>query len=426
MPEDSAPNLTLRKLMEEYGFTREGLAEAVNDAIESATGTPGNCTPKLVGLWLRGKVVWPKTRSRTGLEGVFGRPASELGFRPPGDSAAGVTVRASPTNTPPQDTTVHRRNFVLSGALLFLLPALPETGRLGMSDIARIHEGEAQLTDLDSRHGSAEIAGAAARYIAHVEQAMRRCTYGSRVQTELNQSLGNLCALAGWLSYDSGQHDKARHWWDSGLRHSLLARNSTLQARIWSYMARQAVDLGHGSEAVAIARAALDAAGPRRDPRLSALLHNRIALGHAVDGRAARCEESLVRAQRAWDRVSGEAPPWMAFVTPHEMLSQGSLCYGQLGRHARAVEWRREAIEQGDGPAFQRNGFADQVLLAQELLSSGEVEEATVAGAKALGFLPRVRSPRWNTALAGFRDNLTARAPRQGEEFADRYRKAFA
>ena len=145
------------------------------------------------------------------------------------------------------------------------------------------------------------------------------------MQGHLHRALGDLAASTGWFAYDAGQHDRARSWWDTALRYALLARDPLLQARIWSYMARQACDLGHGGEAVAIARAALDATRNRRRARLSALLHARVALGHAVDGRGARCGQSLRRAEQSLDLDDTHPDPWLAFVGPYELLGQAAL-----------------------------------------------------------------------------------------------------
>ncbi|MGO4747643.1 hypothetical protein AB4212_03220 [Streptomyces sp. 2MCAF27] len=290
-----------------------------------------------------------------------------------------------------------------------------------MSDIARIRGAEACLVRLDDEHGSAQLAEVAARYIEHVECAMRHCTYGSRVQTSLHRTLGEMCAQAGWLSYDSAAHDQARHWWDTGLRYALLARDSVLQARIWSNMARQAVDLGHGSEAVAIARAALDATRNRRHPRLSALLHSRVALGHSVSREKGRCGQSLHRAEQELDREAGDTPPWLAFCGPDELAGQAALCFYNLGDYLAAAQADKDALAGPQIAQFRRNEFATHVSLARNLLAAGELDEALVSGHQALDLLPEVRSPRWAAHLDRFRRDLEATPA--ASEFVDRHQE---
>ncbi|MEU0841851.1 hypothetical protein ABZ370_20615 [Streptomyces sp. NPDC005962] len=397
-------NVALRKLMTEYGLTREGLAEAINAVTERGAAVLGTTTARHVGRWLSGDVTWPRERSRLGLEAVFGRSAVELGFRPPVSGPAGVTVRP-PVPFRRQEPPVYRRKFILGLGTLLALPTLPESGRLGMSDISRIRGAEARLVALDAQHGSAQLAEVAARYVEHVEYSMRRCTYGGRVQTSLHQTLGEMCEQTGWLSYDSGRYEQARHWWDTGLRYALLARDSTLQARIWAGMSRQAVDLGHGAEAVAIARAALDATRNRRHRRLSALLHTRVALGCSVDGEKGRCGQSLHRAEQEMDREHDETPPWLAFCGPGELAGQVALCFYNLGDYAKAAQADRDALTDL-APAFRRNQFATHVSLARSLLAGGELDEALVSGHQALDLLPAVRSPRWAGPLAQVRRDM--------------------
>ncbi|WP_405772145.1 hypothetical protein [Streptomyces sp. NBC_01538] len=425
MDDQLRPNLTLRRLMSEYGFTCEGLAEAVNNETERLSGQPGNCAARLVGYWLSGRTTWPRSRARRSLEAVFGRPADELGFRSPVPGPVGVTVRMPVTATP-QEPPVLRRKFVLGLGTLLALPALPESGRLGMNDVARIREAEAYLMQFDRQHGSAQLSAAAGRYVEHVEQAVRHCTCSGRVQTQLHQALGEMCARVGWLAYDCTWHDQARRYWDTALRYALLARDPMLQARIWASLSRQAVDLGHGAEAVTIARAALDVTRGRRDPRLSTLLHTRVALGHAVNGEKGRCGHSLHRAEQSLDGATDDAPPWLMFCGPDEVAAQAALCFYNLGDYPRAAQADQEALALLAPEEFRRNAFATHVSLARNLLAAGEADGALEVGQDALGLVREVRSPRWGEHLARFRDDVLGRAPRGAQEFADHYREATA
>lgn len=116
---------------------------------------------------------------------------------------------------------MRRRRFILglTGSLL-ALPSLPEAGRLGVADVERVRTAAAQLHRLDDLHGGVELADVAGHYIEYVERAARRCPYGSRVQTGLYRTLGEVAASAGWFSFDTGQQVQARRWWDNGLRYA--------------------------------------------------------------------------------------------------------------------------------------------------------------------------------------------------------------
>lgn len=421
----TGPNETLRALMAQHGFSHNGLADAICTTSQWITAKPVSCTGRQIRRLLSGEIAWPGEAYRAALEEVFGVPSEKMGFVP----SAGYRsrVRAKCPQTPPcqQEQPVQRRQFIVSFGSLIALPSLPESGRLGMNDIVRIREAEGRLMRLDRQYGgSTHLVDVAGRYIAHVEEAMRRCTYGEKVQTQLHQALGEMYAQAGWLAYDSSQHDQARRMWDTGLRYALLARDTVLQARIWASLSRQAVDLGHGAEAVYLARTALDATRNNRPSRMSVLLHSRVALGHSVQGERGRCGQSLHRAEQQLDRAAEQqAPPWLAFCGPDELAGLAALCFHHLGDHPKAVQASRESLDLTRADDFQRNAFATHVGLARDLIAAGEADGALEAGMQALELLPEVTSPRWGAQLAQVHKDLRDRVPKQARDFSERYRE---
>ncbi|MFJ5226285.1 hypothetical protein [Streptomyces sp. NPDC088400] len=315
-----------------------------------------------------------------------------------------------------------RRQFVLglTGAAL-ALPPLPGAGRLGMSDIDRIQATSAQLHQLDNAHGGEQVAEIAARYIEYVEHAARHCTYGGAVQTRLHRTLGELCASAAWFYFDAGQQEAARRWWDTGLRYALLGRDRLLQARIWSSMSHQASALGHGAEAVAIARAALEGTRNVRDGMLSSILHTRVARGYSVQGEKGWCGKSLHRAEQAYDQEPAEPMRWLSFYSAGELFSTTALCHLDLGLYDQAVQGASAALAAVQSTPFYRNQLAGHVRLARCLGAAGELDAAMAAGESALSLLPQVRSPRIMAGLTSFRDDLLVRRPAGAADFSERY-----
>lgn len=315
-----------------------------------------------------------------------------------------------------------RRKFLLNAGTVIALPALPASGRIGMSDVARIQGAEARLVQLDTAHGGAGFVIIASRYVEHIEHTIRHCTYGSRVQTALYRTAGEISATAGWLAYDSQKHQEARGHWRTALQYARLGKAPELEARIWSSMARHAVDLGHGAEAVGMARAALDSTRGRRDPRLSALLHARVALGHAAGGQSGRCAQSLHRAEQELDRASEAPPAWLAFCGPDELASQNAMCNHYLGDHARAAQAAHDAVSRTSPSEFRRNSFSRRVSLARSTFAAGNADEALAAGHSALDLLPEVRSQRWAHELAQFQRDVQTHRPTGAADFTERFR----
>ncbi|MFJ2116627.1 hypothetical protein ACIOEX_32920, partial [Streptomyces sp. NPDC087850] len=308
----------------------------------------------------------------------------------------------------------------MTGAALSL-PSLPTAGRLGMSDIERIQATAGRLHQLDNAHGGVEIAQIAARYIEYVEHAARRCAYGGNVQTALHRTLGELCASCAWFSFDAGHQDTARRWWDTGLRYALLGRDRLLQARIWSSMSHQASQLGHGAEAVAIARAALDDTRGVRDGELSSLLHTRVARGHAVQGERGWCGRSLHQAEQTYDQEPADPLKWLGFYSAGEVASTTALCHLDLGLYDDAVRHAHAALAAVEPTPFRRNRLAGHVRLARCLAAAGELDAAIAAGTDALDLVPHVSSPRVMAGLTGFRDDLLIRRPAGAADFLERY-----
>ncbi|MEV7427764.1 hypothetical protein [Streptomyces sp. NPDC091212] len=347
--------------------------------------------------------------------------AEEMGFVPTTSYRSRVRAKSKPSPNQ-QDQPVLRRQFVLglTGAVLSL-PSLPGAGRLGMSDVDRIKATAVQLHQLDNLHGGTQVAEIAARYIEYVEHAARRCTYGGNVQTALHRALGELCASAAWFCFDAGQQDAARRWWDTGLRYALLGRDRLLQARIWSSMSHQAALLGHGAEAVAIARAALEDTRGVRDGTLSSLLHTRVARGQSVQGEKGWCGKSLARAEQAYDQAPAEPLTWLGFYSAGEIASSTALCHLDLGLYRQAVDGARAALDEVTSTPFRRNELAGHVRLARCLGAAGELDAAMAAGHSALELVPEVRSPRVMAGLAEFRDDLLIRRPAGATDFSERY-----
>lgn len=317
---------------------------------------------------------------------------------------------------------MHRRQFVLaaSGALLDIaLAPLPAAGRVGLTDVARIRDSLRALHAVDDKHGGTQLASVAEDYVLQIQGAMNRCSYGPAVERALYTTLGEINASAGWFAFDSGDQSRAERNYDAALRSALLAGDRLLQARVWSYMARQVWEQGRGNEAIAIARAALDTTRHERDPRLGALLHARLALGYSSTGQASRCGTALARAEALLDRAAPEPPAWLAFCGPGEILGAGAMAHVELGQPAHAVRLEEQGIDMLN-PRFRRNIFAKLVHLAACQSMADRPEEAVITAGRALDTLPDVDCPRWAVRLRDIRTGLDTSLP-AAAQFAARY-----
>ena len=424
------PNLVLKALMDEHGLSARKLADAVNSAEDKLFGAPGNATDRQVRRWLSGEAGTPHSHYLAALMRVLSVPGDRLGFaltdsrnRQLASMPGGSSLQSGIPTSPQESEPVLRRKFMIAatGNLLSVAFApLPTAGRIGMSDVARIRESIDQLHAVDDAYGGAQLAQIAEQYVHQIESTMGRCLYGPNVERALYQVLGELHASAGWFAFDTGDHEVAARNFDAGLRGALLAGDRMLQARIWSYMSRQSWELGRAMETVTIARAALDATRNGRDHRLSALLHERMALGYAASGEGSRCAASLVRAEVSLDRADSTPPAWLAFVGPGELLGAAAMAHMDLKRPEKAVVQEEQGMKLLD-PKFQRNRFAKLVHLSECHLAADRPEQAVHTAGEALDLYESVTCPRWAVRLGGFRDDVAEVCLPEVHTFVERY-----
>lgn len=152
---------------------------------------------------------------------------------------------------------------------------------------------------LDHAYGGGHARQALVRYLEHEAEPMLRGAYGEQTGRRLFAAAADLTRLAGWTSYDIGAHGLAQRYFVQALRLSQAAGDRAYGSYVLVTMSRQAVYLGHGREAVQLARVAQQGVGSSVPPVVQALLHSVEARGHGVLGEVRACTASLVRAERA-------------------------------------------------------------------------------------------------------------------------------
>ena len=156
--------------------------------------------------------------------------------------------------------------------------------RVGSGDIAALRSVGELFRTLDDAYGGGHARQALVRYLEHECEPMLRGTYGEQTGRRLFAAAADLTRLAGWTSYDIGAHGLAQRYFVQALRLAQAAGDRPYGAYVLVTMSRQAVYLGHGREAVQLARVAQQGAGGSAPPVVQALLHAAEARGHGVLG----------------------------------------------------------------------------------------------------------------------------------------------
>ncbi|MFD7546754.1 regulator [Streptomyces sp. NPDC059578] len=292
--------------------------------------------------------------------------------------------------------------------------------RVTGGDIAALRSVAELFRTLDNAYGGGHARQALVRYLEHEAEPMLRGVYGEQTGRRLFGAAAELTRLAGWTSYDIGAHGLAQRYFVQALRLSQAAGDRAYGSYILVTMSRQAVYLGHGREAVQLARVAQQGIGSSAPHVVQALLHAAEARGHGVLGEVRACTASLVRAERALDaaRPGDEPPHWARFFDEAQLADEFGHCYRDLQQYRAAAQHAERSL-QLRAHGYARSRLFCRVVLACARLGLGELDQACALGAEAAQQAADMRSVRaleyvrdFERRLEPYRETVQARAYR--------------
>ncbi|MCX4551537.1 regulator [Streptomyces sp. NBC_01387] len=359
-------------------------------------GTPEEAVDIVSGLWRKDSgshaelrkiaftpagLVVPSRDWLIGRPDDWGAPGSAGGVRPVrGDpSPGGVRAALQPRPTVPRQRQTDRA----------------PGQRVGAGDIAALRAVGELFRTLDHAYGGGHARQALVRYLEHEAEPMLRGSYGEATGRRLFAAAADLTRLAGWTSYDIAAHGLAQRYFVQALRLSQAAGDRGYGSYVLVTMSRQAVYLGHGREAVQLARVAQQGVGAAAPPVVQALLHSVEARGHGVLGEARACTASLVRAERAMEAVrpGDEVPHWARFFDEAQLADEFGHCHRDLQQYRPAAQYAERSL-QLRAPAFARSRLFCRVVLATARLGLGELDQACALGAESAQQAGEMRSVR--------------------------------
>jgi tetratricopeptide (TPR) repeat protein len=296
-------------------------------------------------------------------------------------------------------------------------PAAP-AGRVGAGDIAALRAVGDLFRTLDHAYGGGHARQALVRYLEHEAEPMLRGSYGEAQGRRLFAAVADLTRLAGWTSYDIGAHGLAQRYFVQALRLSQAAGDRTHGGYVLVTMSRQAVHLGHGREAVQLARVAQQGIGTAAPPAVQALLHAAEARGQGVLGETRACTAALARAERALGaaRAGDELPPWARFFDEAQLADEFGHCHRDLQQFRAAVPQAERSLRLR-ATGYARSRLFCRTVLATSRLALGEVDAACALGAEVVRQAADIRSVRaaeyardFARRLEPYRDSAPARS----------------
>lgn len=285
-------------------------------------------------------------------------------------------------------------------------PDLAAVRRVGTREIDALRLNLAELHSLDDRHGGGLVTELALQQADRVDAVLRRSSVPARVERSLYSIVGGYMSAVGWFALDAGKHDVAKLYLDRAMRCAFVARDPLLQAQIWNNMNLQGHRTGNRGQAFAIARTAVASPAMRRDATVAALLHARVALGHAEFGERGMTERSLGRASEALSRADGsQAPLWLTFFTPAELSGLSAIADLHLGRYVSAITRTEEALALLPH-GHTRNRLHYTIRLADAQLRARRIDEACSTGEDALDLSGAVQSVHSAVMLHALRTQM--------------------
>jgi len=293
--------------------------------------------------------------------------------------------------------------------------------RVSAGDVQALRAVCDLFRSLDHAYGGGHARQALVRYLEHETEPMLRGLYGEQLGRRLFAAAADLTRLAGWTSFDIAAHGLAQRYFVQALRLTQAANDRCYGSYVLVTMSRQAVYLGHGREAVQLARVAQQGVGSGAPPAVLALLHAAEARGHAVLGELRACTASLARAERALEaaRPGEDVPPWARFFDEAQLADEAAHCHRDLRQHRTAAQHAERSL-QLRGAGYARSRLLCRVVLATARLGLGELEQACVLGAEAAAQAAEMRSARaheyvrdFERRLEPYRDAAPARGYRE-------------
>ncbi|CAN3981567.1 MFS transporter [Kitasatospora purpeofusca] len=285
------------------------------------------------------------------------------------------------------------------GSVARELPRAPaESGsyRVGHSDAAKLREAAQEARRWDSKYGGGDWRSSMVPECLRVEAApLLLASYSDAVGRALFGATAELTRLAGWMAFDTGQHEAAQRYYIQALRLARAAADVPLGGYVLASMSLQAGYRGFAEEAVDLAQAALERNRGLATARTMSFFHLVEARAQAKARNAAACATALGAAESALERArAGDPDPaWIDFYAYDRLAADAAECFRDLGVPAKVRQFTREALARPT-EGFVRSHGLRLVVSAMAEAEAGNLDAAVAAGERAVDVAGRISSQR--------------------------------
>lgn len=430
------PNAQLIAVMNEARISNKGLAKRMTDEA-GRRGVELGTTHVSVQRWRNGSSIRPQTAAIMAdvLSAKLGRRITpgDLGFfgdvkatapQPVGYPSTVPDVLSmldglaqERTDTPASDRLTVAESDLSSAVLSWMISRpdgiqadRPAHQRVGMRDVRAIRDAADMFMQLDFKYGGGHGHKALRHYFRHEVLPLLDASYSQKVGTALFGAASEVSQLLAWTAYDTGNHRLAHRYLTSTLRLSQVIDDRMFGARILGNLSHQANYLGNHTQAIQLARAAVEGAKGRATPRAMAnysAMEAR-ALSNAGDDMAAG--RAMREAERHFERAdTAEDPPWLSYFDEAELMGELCHCFRDLKMRREAVEQAQRAVDSTDPKYARTLGFC-RMVLAQSQLLNGELEAAVQTASLAVDGGDTLQSNRFQRYVTDFQTEVSGHA----------------
>ncbi|CAM5679824.1 MULTISPECIES: hypothetical protein [Streptomyces] len=426
------PNCALQGLFAESGWTLDQCARAVN-RVGTEVSRRLRYNESAVHHWLGGTL--PREPVRRIILEAFSRRLN----RPVTHAQAGFPVPAGQTSEfvgtveglvelGSMDVDPSRRGLLGAGlfSVALTIPGWQDvvaraegiqtgaSAHIGMNDVRMVIAMTERLSELDDEFGGRYARPLAASFLINTVVPALGAGGSDEVRKAMRSAASDLCYLAGYMAVDEGEQHLAQRYYVKALELAGAANDPLTYSTTLRGMSVQAVDLGHGAEAMRLADAAA-AASPEVGPRMRAFLAGQQAHAAAQTGDRAGALSHIREAEVAMEKAESRAQTFRSY-DPASLQYHVSQVRYELGDRAGAVK----ALEESDRvrlSVFRRSRVHRRGLLAERQLQLGHLEAACHTWNLALDDYPLVKSGRADDRMRRmaafirpYRKNAAARA----------------
>jgi transcriptional regulator with XRE-family HTH domain len=304
-----------------------------------------------------------------------------------------------------KEEDVERRSALkLAGAaaLEMTFPAAVAAGNgVGSSrstdpDLVGYYQGVTALyRNRDRASGSLVVAGPVTQHVERLMTHLQATPERDSVWPRLAAVTADAAQLAGWVSFDQLQWDKARRWHRLAAQLGLKAHDFELQANSTLYLVRLQIEQGHHRQALeSLDR--LDSLRVSHATKANIMVQRAHALVAVGEEHAAL--STFDEAHRLLG-ASGAAslPPTVPFVShlsAWHVEDWRGLSFIKLGRPERAIPALEHGLKGKTKTVGSRSTGESLLNLGNAYLDAGELDEACAKFAQAFPVLSAIRSQR--------------------------------